>query len=122
MVLLLGIPLRRAFGLEKMITLRHLDNAAKLMLATGLIVVYGYVVELFYAWYSGVEFEIFMAYNRVLGSDHWWAFWALILCNLVAIQPLWFRKVRQSPWRCSSSPSSSRSGCGWSASSSSSCR
>jgi Ni/Fe-hydrogenase subunit HybB-like protein len=97
MVLLLGIPLRRAFGLEKMITLRHLDNAAKLMLATGLIVVYGYVVELFYAWYSGVEFEIFMAYNRVLGSDHWWAFWALILCNLVAIQPLWFRKVRQSP-------------------------
>jgi Ni/Fe-hydrogenase subunit HybB-like protein len=53
MVLLLGIPLRRAFGLEKMITLRHLDNAAKLMLATGLIVVYGYVVELFYAWYSG---------------------------------------------------------------------
>ena len=98
MVLLLAIPLRRAFHLQGMITIRHLDNAAKLMLATGMIVVYGYVVELFYAWYSGVEFEIFMAYNRVLGSDHWWAFWLLILCNLVAIQPLWFRKVRQTPW------------------------
>jgi len=98
MVLLLAVPLRRAFGLERLITLRHLDNAAKLMLATGLIVVYGYGVELFYAWYSGVEFEVFMAYNRVLGADHWWAFWALILCNFVAIQPLWFRRVRQSPW------------------------
>jgi len=98
MVLLLAIPLRRAFHLQNMITMRHLDNAAKLMLATGMIVVYGYVVELFYAWYSGVEFEVFMAYNRVLGSDHWWAFWLLILCNLVAIQPLWFRKVRQTPW------------------------
>jgi molybdopterin-containing oxidoreductase family membrane subunit len=80
-----------------MITLRHLDNAAKLMLATGMIVVYGYVVELFYAWYSGVEFEVFMAYNRVFGADHGWAFWLLIACNLVAIQPLWLRSVRQNP-------------------------
>jgi len=97
MVLILAIPLRRAFGLEKLITKRHLDNAAKLMLATGLIVVYGYAVELFDAWYSGVEFEKYMAYNRVLGADHWWAFWLLIACNFVAIQPLWFRSVRQNP-------------------------
>ena len=97
MVLILAVPLRRAFGLEKMITLRHLDNAAKLMLATGMIVVYGYAVELFYAWYSGVEFEIFMAYNRVFGADHGWAFWLLIACNFVAIQPLWLRSVRQNP-------------------------
>lgn len=97
MVLILAIPLRRAFGLEKIITMRHLDNSAKLMLATGMIVVYGYLIELFMAWYSGVEFELFMAYNRVFGADHWWAFWLLILCNLVAIQPLWFRRVRQNP-------------------------
>jgi molybdopterin-containing oxidoreductase family membrane subunit len=96
MVLLLAIPLRRAFGLEKLITMRHLDNSAKLMLATGMIVVYGYGVELFDAWYSGVEFERFMAYNRMFG-DHWWAFWLLIACNFVAIQPLWLRSVRQSP-------------------------
>jgi molybdopterin-containing oxidoreductase family membrane subunit len=97
MVLLLAIPLRRAFGLEHLITMRHLDNAAKLMLATGMIVVYGYGVELFDAWYSGLEFERYMAYNRVLGADHWWAFWLLIACNFVAIQPLWLRSVRQSP-------------------------
>ena len=97
MVLLLAIPLRRAFNLEHFITMRHLDNAAKLMLATGMIVVYGYGVELFDAWYSGLEFERYMAYNRVLGADHWWAFWLLIACNFVAIQPLWLRSVRQSP-------------------------
>ncbi len=97
MVLLLAIPLRKAFGLENLITMRHLDNSAKLMLATGMIVVYGYGVELFDAWYSGVEFERFMAYNRVFGADHWWAFWLLIAANGVAIQPLWFRSVRQSP-------------------------
>ncbi len=96
MVLILAIPLRKAFGLEKLITMRHLDNSAKLMLATGMIVVYGYAVEAFMAWYSGVEFEVYMIYNRVFG-DHWWAFWLLIACNMVAIQPLWFRRVRQSP-------------------------
>lgn len=97
MVLLLAIPLRRAFGLQNMITMRHLDNAAKLMLATGMMVVYGYMIELLDAWYSGVEFERYMAFNRVFGADHWWAFWLLILCNLVSIQPLWLRSVRQNP-------------------------
>ncbi len=97
MVLILAIPLRKAFGLERLITMRHLDNAAKLMLATGMIVVYGYFVEVFMAWYSGIEFERYMIYNRVLGADHGWAFWALIFCNAVAIQPLWSKRVRQSP-------------------------
>ena len=97
MVLLLAIPLRKLFRLEHLITMRHLDNSAKLMLATGMIVVYGYFIELFTAWYSGVEAERYMAVNRMFG-DYGWAFWALIFCNLVAIQPLWSRKVRQTPW------------------------
>ncbi len=97
MVLLLAIPLRKLFRLEHLITMRHLDNSAKLMLGTGMIVVYGYFIELFIAWYSGVEFERYMAVNRMFG-DYGWAFWALILCNLVAIQPLWSRRVRQTPW------------------------
>ena len=96
MVLILAVPLRRAFGLQNLITMRHLDNSAKLMLATGMIVVYGYFIEIFIAWYSGVEFERYMIWNRMFG-DHAQFFWALILCNFVAIQPLWFRSVRQSP-------------------------
>lgn len=97
MVLIIAIPLRRAFNFEHLITMRHLDNAAKVMLGTGMIVVYGYFIEIFIAWYSGVEFERYMIYNRMFG-DYWWAFWGLILCNLVAIQPLWFRKMRQNLW------------------------
>jgi molybdopterin-containing oxidoreductase family membrane subunit len=97
MVLILGVPLRKALKFEHLITLRHLDNAAKLMLATGMIVVYGYFIEIFIAWYSGVEAERYMIWNRMFGP-YGIFFWALIFCNFVAIQPLWFRKVRQSPW------------------------
>ena len=95
MVLILGIPLRRAYGLEGLITKKHLDNCAKVMFATGMIVLYGYIIELFIAWYSGVEYERFMAYNRVFG-DYAWGFWALIVCNGLTIQALWFKRVRQS--------------------------
>jgi len=97
MVLILGVPLRKALKFEHLISLRHLDNAAKLMLATGMIVVYGYFIEVFIAWYSGVEAERYMIWNRMFGP-HGKYFWALIFCNLIAIQPLWFRKVRQTPW------------------------
>ncbi|MDZ7705220.1 MAG: NrfD/PsrC family molybdoenzyme membrane anchor subunit [Trueperaceae bacterium] len=97
MVLILAIPLRKAFGLENLITMRHLDNSAKVMLATGLIVVYGYVIEVFIAWYSGTVYEQYMIFNRMFGEDYWWAFWALIFCNAVAIQPLWSKRVRNSP-------------------------
>lgn len=98
MVLILAIPLRKAFHLEGLITKRHLDNSAKLMLATGLIVAYGYMIEVFMAWYSGNEFERYMIYNRIFGDDYWWAFWALMLCNVIAIQPLWSKRVRQNPF------------------------
>ncbi|HSN68791.1 MAG TPA: NrfD/PsrC family molybdoenzyme membrane anchor subunit [Thermoanaerobaculia bacterium] len=96
MVLTLAIPVRKAFGLEDFITARHLDNMGKITLATGLIVAYAYVMEAFYAWYSGNIFEMYMMFNRVFGN-YWWAYWLLVLCNIIAPQFLWFRKVRLSP-------------------------
>jgi molybdopterin-containing oxidoreductase family membrane subunit len=68
----------------------------KVMLATGLIVVYGYFIEAFMAWYSGNPYEWTMLLNRVTGPYrfHWYA---LITCNLVVPQTLWFRRVRNSP-------------------------
>ena len=60
MVLTLAIPLRAVYGLEDFITMRHLQNMAKVMLATGLIVAYGYMIEAFIAWYSGNQYEGFM--------------------------------------------------------------
>jgi Ni/Fe-hydrogenase subunit HybB-like protein len=96
MVLTLAIPLRAAYGLEGFITMRHLDNMAKIMLATGMIVGYGYIMENFMAWYSGNPFEQFTAWNRIVGP-YGPSYWLLITCNVVLVQLLWFRRVRSSP-------------------------
>ncbi|MGA2989070.1 MAG: NrfD/PsrC family molybdoenzyme membrane anchor subunit [Candidatus Korobacteraceae bacterium] len=93
MVLVLAIPIRRFYGLKDMITMRHIDNSAKIMLATGLIVAYGYAMEAFYAFYSGDPFERAQSLNRWFG--HYGGFyWALIACNLLIPQVLWIKKVR----------------------------
>jgi molybdopterin-containing oxidoreductase family membrane subunit len=93
MVLLLTIPLRKVFGLESFITMRHMHNMAKVMLATGLIVVYGYMIEAFFGWYSGNQYERFMIWNRMHGPYASY-YWTLILCNGVTPQLLWFKKIR----------------------------
>ncbi len=93
MVMTLAIPLRKFYGLEDFITMRHLNNMAKIMLATGLIVGYGYAMETFMAWYSGSQYEKFAFWNRAFGP-YWWAYWALILCNIITPQFLWLRRVR----------------------------
>ena len=96
MVITLAVPLRTLFDLKDFITIRHLQNMGKIMLATGLIVAYGYVIEIFMAWYSGNWFEEFMILNRIQGpyQMHWYA---LLLCNVLAPQLLWFRRVRSTP-------------------------
>ncbi len=96
MVLTLAIPIRAVYGLQDFITIRHLQNMAKVMLVTGLIVAYGYMTEAFVAWYSADTFEMFVPFNRATGP-YWWTYWALILCNVVLPQALWFRRVRSNP-------------------------
>ena len=93
MVLLLTIPLRKIYGLQSFITMRHMNNMAKVMLATGLIVAYGYLMEAFFGWYSGNPYESFMIWNRMHGPYAYY-YWALILCNGLTPQLLWFKKVR----------------------------
>jgi Ni/Fe-hydrogenase subunit HybB-like protein len=93
MVLVIAIPLRAVYGLKDFITQKHLENMAKILLATGLIVSYGYVVEAFMAWYSGNTFEQYMMLNRMFGR-YWWAYWALIGCNALVPQLLWSKRVR----------------------------
>jgi Ni/Fe-hydrogenase subunit HybB-like protein len=93
MVLTLAIPIRWYYGMEDFITMRHIQNMAKVMLATGLIVFYGYAVEAFMAWYSASSWEGFMIRNRMTGP-YWYMYWTLILCNGIIPQLLWFKKVR----------------------------
>src|SRR5467141_1253392 len=94
MVLTLAIPLRKAYGMEGFITLRHLEQMAKVMLASGLIVAYGYFIEFFMAFYSGNKFDVFLAKQRLHGPYAPF-YYALILCNILTPQLLWFKKVRR---------------------------
>jgi Ni/Fe-hydrogenase subunit HybB-like protein len=95
MVLTLAIPLRKFYGLEDFITGKHLENMGKVLLATALIVVYGYSMEAFMAWYSGSTFERFMIWNRMFGS-YGWTYWILLFCNLLTPQLMWFKRFRTS--------------------------
>ena len=94
MVMTLAIPLRKAFGLEDMITMKHLDNIAKIMLATGMIVAYGYGMEAFFSYYSANTYEGFLQANRMTGP-YWPAYVMLIVCNCVTIQLFWFPRARR---------------------------
>jgi molybdopterin-containing oxidoreductase family membrane subunit len=97
MVLMLAIPFRYLYGMQDFITLRHLQNCAKLMLATGLIVAYSYSMEMFIGWYSNDKFELGLVHNRLHGPySHY--YFVLIFCNIIAPQSLWLNKIRSTPW------------------------
>jgi Ni/Fe-hydrogenase subunit HybB-like protein len=91
MVMTLAIPLRTVYHLEDFITMRHLENMAKVLLATGLLVTYGYLMETFFAWYSASKYEQFMMNNRMFGP-YWHTYALLILCNCLTVQVFWI------PW------------------------
>ncbi len=94
MVVSLMIPARKLMGLEQVITMKHLDNMVKVILATGLMVTYGYVMEHFMAWYSGSDAEAFAFLNRWTGP--YAPIWYMQLCcNVLAPQVFWFPSMRR---------------------------
>ncbi len=96
MVLMLAIPIRKIYHLEDFITDRHLQNSAKVMLATGWIVAYGYAVEAFMGWYGGNRYDQTLLWNRLHGPYAFW-YYSLLICNLAIPQLLWIRKMRTNP-------------------------
>lgn len=98
MVLQVMIPARRIYGLENLVTTKHLDVMAKFILATGSLVGYAYCMELFIAWFSGSEAEWAIFKNRAFDGDYVWAYWTMMTCNLFIPQVLWFKWARQTPW------------------------
>jgi molybdopterin-containing oxidoreductase family membrane subunit len=101
MVLLLLIPSRELFPYMKdFITLRHLENMAKIILMTGMMVGFAYSMEFFIAWYSGNEYEAHVfKYNRASPehAPYWWAYWTMIFCNVVSPQVFWNKWCRTNP-------------------------
>jgi Ni/Fe-hydrogenase subunit HybB-like protein len=97
MVVTLAVPARSLFGLKSLITMRHLDNMNRLILGTSLLVGYSYGVEWFMAWYSGNSYEMFAHLNRALGP-YAWAYWLMVVCNVLVTQLFWFQRIRTTPW------------------------
>ncbi len=97
MVVTLLVPFRTLYKLENLITLRHLDNMNKIILATGSLVGLAYATEFFMAWYSQNPYEYFTFFNRAFGP-YWWAYWTMVTCNVISPQLFWFRRLRTSPY------------------------
>ena len=93
MVVTLLVPARRLYNLKELITIRHLENMNKIIMATGLMVGTAYGIEFFIAWYSGVAMERFAFYNRAFGN-YWWAYWIMVSCNVFIPQLFWFKFFR----------------------------
>ena len=95
MVLTLMIITRKVFNLEDYITIQHIESMNKVITLTGSIVGVAYITELFIAWYSGVEFEQYAFLNRATGP-YWWAYAAMMTCNVISPQFFWFPQLRRS--------------------------
>ncbi|MBR32215.1 MAG: hydrogenase [Spirochaetaceae bacterium] len=96
MVLTLLILMRELFGFKEYITIKHLENMAKITMLTGTLVGLAYTTEFFIAWYSGSKFEGFAFINRMLGP-YWWSYWIMVSCNVISPQLFWFKKIRTNP-------------------------
>ena len=95
MVVTLMVIARWAFQLQHLVTMKHLENMNKVILATGMIVGYAYGTEVFTAWYSGNKYEQFVFINRAFGP-YAWAYWTMVTCNVLVPQIFWFKRMRTS--------------------------
>ncbi len=97
MVLTIMIPARFVYGLQDLITMKHIDNMAKIILLTGTIVGYAYLMELFVAFYSGAIYEMDAFKFRIAGP-YWWAYAAMMSLNVISPQLFWFKACRENLW------------------------
>lgn len=95
MVITLMVPARQLFGLKDLVTVRHMENMCKVIMATGMMVGYAYAMEFFISWYSGNPYESFVFINRAMGN-YAWAYWIMVSCNVIIPQLFWFKKIRRS--------------------------
>jgi molybdopterin-containing oxidoreductase family membrane subunit len=95
MVLTLLILTRKVMGLERYITVHHLEAMAKITLLTGSMVGFCYLTELFLAWFGGNPYERAAFWNRATGPFAW-AYWTMMTCNAILPQLLWSKRVRTS--------------------------
>ncbi|GGC16142.1 molybdopterin oxidoreductase [Parapedobacter defluvii] len=95
MVQTLLLVMRKVLNFENYITMFHIESMNKIIMVTGSIVGIAYLTELFIAWYSGSEYEMYAFANRIAGP-YWWAYWTMMTCNVISPQLFWFKKIRTS--------------------------
>lgn len=95
MVQTLLLITRKVMNFENYITMFHIESMNKIIMTTGSIVGVAYLTELFIAWYSGSEYEMYAFANRVAGP-YWWAYWTMMTCNVISPQLFWFKRIRTS--------------------------
>ncbi len=95
MVMTLMLIARKIYGLEDIMTDDHMEKMNIIILVTGWMVGFAYIMEFFIAWYGGVEYEKFAFVNRAFGP-YAWAYWIMMFCNVVAPNFFWFKKMRRS--------------------------
>jgi Ni/Fe-hydrogenase subunit HybB-like protein len=95
MVLTLMIIIRRVFKLQDFVTKGHLNAIAKILTFISLIMGTAYATEIFIAWYSGMEGELYTFFHNRIQGDHTFAFWAMVTCNAIIPQFFWFKKIRK---------------------------
>jgi Ni/Fe-hydrogenase subunit HybB-like protein len=88
------IPARQFLGLKHVVTIKHLENMCKVMLATGMMVTYGYIMEHFIAWYSGNPYEQGQFFKVRWHGPMQGIFLTMVFCNCVVPQIFWFKKAR----------------------------
>ena len=94
MVQTLLLVMRKVMHLEAYITKKHIEYMNIVIIVTGSIVGVAYITELFISWYGGVEYESYAFINRATGP-YFWAYWAMMTCNVISPQLFWVRSWRR---------------------------
>ncbi|MBW6489891.1 MAG: polysulfide reductase NrfD [Lentimicrobium sp.] len=95
MVMTLMIIIRKIYKFQDYVTDSHLNAIAKILIFISLIMGTAYSTEIFMAWYSGSQYEMFTFFKNRITGDYTFQFWAMVVCNAFIPQLFWFKKVRQ---------------------------
>jgi molybdopterin-containing oxidoreductase family membrane subunit len=95
MVLTLMIIIRKVFKFQDFVTDGHIDAIGRILTFVSLIMGTAYSTEIFMAWYSGAEGEIYTFFHNRIAGDHTKAFWTMVSCNAIIPQLFWFKKIRK---------------------------
>jgi Ni/Fe-hydrogenase subunit HybB-like protein len=95
MVMTLMVMIRKIYKLTSYITDNHMDAIARILIFISLIMGTAYLTEIFVAWYSANEFEMFTFFSNRITGDYKYQFWGMIVCNALIPQLFWFRRIRR---------------------------